>query len=182
MAGRRRGGTIRDMVLSLGICLLIVGGAVAVKEQRPAATVTVVDYTDVVPRAQQAASYPVLRPVGLPSGWRATSARVSTPAAAGDPVRFVIGFLTPTDQYASVVQDDHARDDVLRAELELTGDPARRRTGPVVVGGVSWEGYRSGHRSELALVRSSGPATVVVTGSAPLAELRVLAAALAAAG
>lgn len=178
MAGRRRGGTIRDLVLSLGICLLIVGGAVLVKEQRPAVSVTVVDYEAVAPRVQRAAAYPVLRPVGLPAGWRATSARASTPAAPGDPVRFFIGLLTPAGEFAGVVQDDRPRDEVLRDALELTDDPSARRTGTVAVGGTQWETYRSGHRSEVALVRASGSATVVVTGSAGAAELRELAGSL----
>lgn len=171
---RRGRETVRDMGLSLGLCLVFVVGAVVLQEERPDDPVREVDYVPDVALADRVAAYDALGPTGLPRGWRATASRVGAPDRAGGPVRLEIGFVTPEEEYAAVVEHDAPRAAVLAEEL----GSGLTRLDAVDVAGTSWDQLR-GPDDELALVRlTDDGATVVVHGTAGLGELRTLAAAL----
>jgi len=167
--------TVRDMVLSmavvgLGVLFLLV---VAWRPNKPDAEVRVVDWTTTAVAASAAAEYPLVVPTGLSSQWRSTSARFERlPQSSGRPA-WQVGFVTPGEQYAGLIQSD--------------GDPAAlvagtvqggRPEGEVQVGGVAWQAYSAGENGYRTLVRTLPRSTVIVTGSAEQAELVQLAASL----
>jgi len=108
-------------------------------------------------------------PTDLPEQWRSTSSTLEA-----DSLR--VGWVTPEGEYAEYAVSTSPAEEFLPA---TTGAKARR-TGSVEVAGQSWEQYREADGSR-SLVRSYGPALVVVGTSratADLAELEVLAGSL----
>lgn len=187
MARRRRGyEQVRDMGLSLGLVIVFVfvtvaflGGSLGILRAEPVAReVRPVDYREALGTAVRTADYEVLAPAGVPAGWVCQSARTS-PAEPEGPasVLLQIGFLTPGKRYASVVQTDAEPGDVL--ESQRLGDEVE---GTVDVAGQEWEQRRRVDRDEVALLRTEGARTVVVTGDAGVDDLRMLAAGLRPAG
>lgn len=175
---RRGGGTAADMLRSL----LVVGGFTLVvlllaptrqlilPRGSDAQPVKVVSYAQEAAAARRLAGAAALLPAGLPAGWRATSVRF---APRGPAYQLHIGFVTPRQAYAALEEATSGGaafvvDQLGRAPAVLA---------PVEVGGVVWQQRRRAS-GELALIRTAGPTTVVVTGSAGLAELSRLAASL----
>lgn len=118
--------------------------------------------------AQRAHGVPVPAPAALPAGWQATVSDYYV----GRPLR--VGWVTPAGHYTEYAATaGHPGTFV----ADLTGHATA--VGPVQLGGVRWEQYRSG--SALSLVRQL-PGGIVVLGTlrdtAGLGELGVLAAAL----
>jgi hypothetical protein len=110
-------------------------------------------------------------PAALPQTWRATSSTLQR-----EPDALRIGYVTPDGEYAEFAASTAERAEYL---AEITGEEAAQLDA-VQVDGVAWEQYRDADGS-LSLVRSYGPAVVVVgslRSSADLAELRALAASL----
>lgn len=120
--------------------------------------------------AQQQAGFTVLSPTGLNQQWQATSTDFTAPVGAAR-ASFRVGYVTPTGQYAEFLESNDAPDAVTGLYSPLTSDL------PVTVNGASWTGYRTSRGREL-ISRTIGSVTVVVTGSAPQAELAQLAGAL----
>ena len=169
---RRRGReTAADMVRSLLVVLVLVLIVVALNIQpEPENEVRRFDYSVALEQARASAPYDVLAPVGLPSDWRATSARTRS---NGDLITWHIGFVTPEDNYAAVEQSDGDPENVL-AELVGGGDAAGR----VRIDGAMWRRIEGGEHADRALVLDAEPVTTVVLGGASWRELRTLAAAL----
>jgi Protein of unknown function (DUF4245) len=164
-----------DMLRSLAV----VAGVVAVtlvfvpgllhpgKSQRfPASS-----YTDDVAGFRQLSGRPALSPSGLPSGWTANAASLT--GAAGT-AHLHIGWATPGAHYAgleeSVAPASRFVPTVLGAGLDDV-------SGHVDLGGVTWRTLTSA-RGEYSLFATRHGVTAVVTGSAPDAQLRTLAALL----
>jgi len=108
-------------------------------------------------------------PAGLPESWRSTSSTL-----AADTLR--IGWVTPDGAYAEYAASTLPAEQFLP---DVTGAKAER-VEPVQVAGQTWEQYREADGSR-SLVRSYGPALVVVgtkRATAELAELEVLAGSL----
>lgn len=174
------------MTLSLGLVIVFVfvtvaflGGSLGILREEPLARdVRPVDFRDEVDVAVATADYTVLAPTGAPADWVPQSARTA-PAGEGSEgsVLLQVGFLTPQQRYATVVQSDAPAADVVAAQR--LGDAPEAT---VDVAGRTWQQHRRVDRDELALVRTEGERTVVVTGDAPLADLRRLAEGLEPAG
>jgi hypothetical protein len=165
----RREAGVRDMLLSLVVIFAFIAlGWPAFVHQRQA-TVRVVDVQQPLAAARSQAGFPLVSPDGLAAGWRATSAYPVTGNAPG----FHIGFLSPTGHFASVEQTNAATPAALHAFLGDASVPRDTAT----IAGAPWE-LRDVGKDQHALVRSSGIATVVVTGNAPWGELQALAASL----
>jgi hypothetical protein len=171
---RRAGQTVRDMTLSLTVIVVIVGIVVAFQE-RGGQRVRVIDPAPTYAGARNAAAYPVRVP-RPPSGWRPTSAR--NDLSEGGRLTLRVGFLTPTGQYAGLVESDVARDALLGRELS----PGVRPTGSLTVSGVPWQWLPARKRGDRAIARTAAGVTYLVFGSAGPEELRVLAASLRPAG
>lgn len=164
---------VLDMVRSLGLVMIFValvffiGRPSGSNEQR----VRIADYGDAVRSARTVAAYQVIAPEGLPAGWRATSARV-IPAGARGSAGLHIGFVTPTERYAALEESDGPSEDVI---LRVLGRPAELNG--VSIGGQTWRQFRA-EDGGVSLVRTYGPATVIVTGTARLDEASTLAGSL----
>jgi hypothetical protein len=110
-------------------------------------------------------------PRGLPAHWRATSSAVKLSGSNG-PVRVEVGYLSPKNQYAQLVESTSPLAQVVRKTVS-----GRTGQGSVTVDGTDWARYRTG-RGEIALAASLGKVSVVVTGSTKLDELRTLVGSL----
>lgn len=179
MSGRKRGTeTATDMVrslvvvagFSLGILLLGASRQLLFPTGDNAKTIRVVDYANQVAAARRLAPTDVVAPVGLPARWQATSVRFNPHGAALD---LHVGFVTPAKKYAEMDETTGEADPFLAKQL----DKGSTVVGPVSVDGARWEQRRT-RKGETALVRAHGRATVLVTGTASMAELSRLAGAL----
>lgn len=180
---KKRGSeTVRDMVLSLGLLLLVtvvLFVAVAWPRHHPD-PVRTVDYSGELQVFSHESPYQVLAPEGLPSYWKATSFTVGTPGT-GTPAQasLHIGFVVDQSPrtYAAVEQSNEPRISMLK---RLSVPPV---TGSTVIGGQSWQ-VRTDGAGHTSLSRvSGGGAFVVVTdgsgsGGATRAQLTLLAASL----
>jgi uncharacterized protein DUF4245 len=110
-------------------------------------------------------------PKGLPAQWRATSSSVKQSGSNG-PVQVKVGYLTPDNQFAQLVESTSPLAQVVRKTI--SGASAQ---GIVIVNGTRWDRYRTG-RGEIALAASLSKVAVVITGSAKLDELSSLAVSL----
>lgn len=178
MAGGRRGfESVGDMVRSLGLVLAVVAVLLVITIRSPGQEVRVVDYAQTLRLAGAGAPFPLLDAVGLPEGWRATSAYYDPPQRTGLPgvVRWHVGWLTPSGEYAALEQGNGTAADLLEEQLGES-DP----TGASTVGTQTWQRHE-GSSGRRALLRSSGGVVTVVHGTAGWPDLELLAASLSAA-
>jgi hypothetical protein len=157
-------------LLPLVVIVLLVAGWNAFRQDSSVDPVRTVDPSSTVRQAAAQASYTVLVPSGLSSGYRPTSARTDAGSVRhGDPVTLQIGYLTPSQQYAGFAESDDPRADALTSVLD-----GAQEHGTVDLGGTVWTRSTTG-RGETALSLRSGSLTVVITGSASDTELRTVA-------
>lgn len=177
--GKRRGSeTASDMVRSMlvvgavTLAVLVVGASrqMLFPSGDNAARVRVVDYSNEVAAARRLAPGEMLTPTGLPPRWRATSARLNPHGSAVD---LHLGFVTPAEKYAELEESTGDAAPFIVASL----DKGSQVQGETRIGGARWEQRRTA-KGELALLRTSGRATIIVTGNAPAEELRALASSL----
>ncbi|MDP9395176.1 MAG: DUF4245 domain-containing protein [Actinomycetota bacterium] len=171
-AGTRRGrGSVADMLRSL---LVVIGAVVVVLAITPRPNGEAVRVVDITPRLAEAragAPYDVVAPTGLAARWRATSARVDRrPDGA---LRWHVGFVTPSDRYAGVVQSNEPAQPFV-AEQSNSG----LAQGETRVAGEPWQRLYHEAKDQRSLWRRVGDSSVVVTGTAPWPELEELAASL----
>lgn len=122
--------------------------------------------------AQNAAGVAGFSPVApAVDGFRANYARWESGAASGVPT-WQVGYLTPKEAFIGLVQTRQSNPTWL---LQQTN--SARVTGTRSAGGVDWE-LRDTGSGEKSMVLVRGGTTVVLTGSAQLAEFSVLAAAV----
>ena len=179
MAKSRLRTTVRDMVLSLAAIGVPIALVFAIEPSKPGDPVHVIDtasFQGTLGAARQEEPFTVLAPVGLPSTWRLTSADYQLPGdTAAD---WHVGYLTPSGGYVSLEQTTQSVAGFL-ADQHADAAPARA----VQISGTTpatWQRYTGTTPSALrtVLVRTDGKANVLVTGSAPLAEVEQFAAAL----
>jgi hypothetical protein len=167
-APSRRGGTTRDVLLSLAVLLIPI--ALIVGLTRACTSVAVVDPAGAVGQARAGGLFPVAVPHGLDPGWRPVRAAYTATDGIGT---LRVGYLTPDDGAVQVLQTNEDPQAALPREF---GDDVQP-TGQVDIGGVAWRGYQvRGH--ERALVVTTGPRTTIVQGQASDAELQTLAGSL----
>ena len=175
VASKRGKQTVRDMVLSMAVIMLIVVGIYALFLPRGTKeSVTPVDYSVELGQARRAAPYPVAAPSGLSGQWKATS--VSYDDADPKNTKWHLGFIDPENQYAAIEQSNAYAATFISATTQ-----ASRRSGSQVVDGRTWERYDGGRYRALVLEENggkSGTVTTMVTGTAPYDQLGRLAAAL----
>jgi len=156
--------TVRDMTISM----LVVAGAVVVLvapwNRSTPDPVTVVDPSSMISGARDAEPWPVLAPVGLPSTWRCTSARITVAGDGQDVVH--LGYLTPTTTYVGLEQSA-TKELGFVAEMTVGG----RQTGSAVIDGVTWQTYESPDGKHRSYMRQADGATYVVEGRSSWADL-----------
>ncbi|MFD9339670.1 DUF4245 domain-containing protein [Streptomyces sp. NPDC060028] len=169
MAGMKGKQTVWDMVRSLVMIGLVVGGIyLFIPHDEKADPTRVVDYRVETITARRAAPYPVAAPVGLPEQWRATSVDYSRKNANG----WHLGFLDPQKQYVAVEQSTDVSDKYLGRVTRQAQATGRTQQ----VGDVAWERWE-GEKYD-ALVRREQGYVTVVTGTASYEQLGTMAAAL----
>jgi hypothetical protein len=162
--------SVRDMVLSLaavlaaGIVIYLFIPHSGGNGVRPVA------YSDSVVSARRAAPYPLLAPVGLPSGWNATAVSFdgSNPQAA----EWTLGFIDPAGQYVAIKQSNESPAALIH-EATLDGQKLGATT---QVGGTTWTRYQGSRYQALVLEGAKG--TTVVFGTESFAKLGDFAATL----
>lgn len=169
---RRRSGGVADMVLSLAVLLAIIAVVLLVQQRGGGRAITVIDPSSAYAGARNVAAYPVRTPQGLPAQWRPTSARSDRPETGRLTLR--VGFVTPEGEYAQLVESDLPAGQLLAAELSAGVRPS----GSTLVGGQAWQQFPAPRQGDRAIARTDGGVTYLVSGSAGLDELRVLAGSL----
>ncbi|MET9467985.1 DUF4245 domain-containing protein [Streptomyces sp. NPDC006544] len=161
--------TVRDMVLSLAVIGLVVGGIyMFIPHDEKADPTRVVDYRVETLTARRAAPYPLAAPVGLPQEWRATSVGFERKSANA----WHLGFLDPQQQYVAVEQStDTTAGYIGKVTKKATATGQSQQVGDQV-----WERW-DGEKYD-ALVRREQGYVTVVTGTGSFEQLGAMAAAL----
>ncbi|MGC0419236.1 DUF4245 domain-containing protein [Embleya sp. AB8] len=161
--------TVRDMVLSLGACGLVVGALFLVAPHSEGDPVRRVAYEPSFRQAARYAPYQLLAPQGLEQRWRATS--VDYQGQDPNATKWHIGFINPNDKYAALEQSNGFTDELVR-DKGKRGELVGNRD----VSGEQWKAYEGPkYRS---LVRVHEGVTTMVTGNATFEDLTVLAVSL----
>lgn len=169
----RRPQTVADMVRSLALVLV---GVFALVLLVPRPSEPIRQPVDVAPVAERAAAagLPAAAP-RLPNGWWPNAARFSR---GPDQVQtWHVGYVTPSDRYAGV---EMAADATPRWTDAVTADGVE--VGTQEIAGSSWTELHAEDGRRRSLLLQDGAVTTVVTGTAGLDELAVLARAVAADG
>jgi len=162
--------TAGDMLRSLVVVLAVVAVILILNARDESPTVRSTGYTGALRVARDAASYDVLGPVGLSSGWRANSARAPREDVG---VTLHIGFVTPEGEYAGLEQGGGASKRFVDRFVD-----GSRADGDVTIGGRTWQRREGGDPEPRGLVARIGSSTVVVAGTAGWDELEELAGSL----
>jgi hypothetical protein len=167
--------TFTDMGRSLGLMAAVIAVLLLIGPARTlvfpgGAKMQPVDYTHQVTAFKKVAGI-VLAPTGLPAEWRANAASFHS---TGGRARLHVGFATPGSRFAGL---DESNGPAALLVSRVLGPRGAKAIGTTTVAGQTWDLRRS-QRGEQALTTSTGPITVVVTGSATDAQLRTLAGSL----
>ncbi len=151
-------GDILRSVGVLGAILLVLFAVGRFFTVTPDEPVRAVDYQAAAESSRKAATFDLLAPTELPEGWRATSVRFEAGA-------WHLGVITDDDEYVGLEQ---VKAGVARAVERFA--EGSTRDGEAVVAGETWSLF-TGPRDDRTYVRRDGDVTVLVTGSAPRAEI-----------
>ncbi len=165
----RRGGTIRDLAISIGVLVVPLVAVVALCQPGDSGP-TKIDPSRAYAGARAEAGFPVREPAGL-EGWAATNATFRETAAGTATLR--VSYLTPAGRYAQLVQSSVPADELIPAELG-GGSPR----GAATIQGAAWQHYSARQPDDRAYVLLEPTVTVIVVGDATDGELRTLVTAL----
>lgn len=164
--------TVRDLLLSMAVVGAFVAFLFLIVLRPTPDPVRVVDVTSAVAVAKISDAFPVSVPVGLPSGWRATSARF-TPGPTPDTGNWFNGYVNPEGQFVAVAQQDYSIPDFIKDQTQ-----GGTEDGTVVIAGQEWVRYVNSAKGERALVRTTPELTTVVVGTVSYEELAAFAGTL----
>jgi len=126
--------------------------------------------------------FPVVVPAGLPAGWQPNSFSYTDPSSTvgagvdtGGPAAVRGGWLTAEGRFVTLIESSGPVTQVLATELGTVGST----TGTEKVGDTQWQ-LTTGRRGEAAWFRTVDGVTYLITGSAPAADFRAVARAVAA--
>jgi hypothetical protein len=160
------------MVRSLAAIGVVVAVVVLLMPQRDGPDPRPVDVEELATASADEADFDLVV-ADLPSGWRATSARLRADGPDGT-LTWHVGYLTPSEGYAGL---EVARD-VTSGWVEdqtSAGEPDDDAGPTIDVAGRPWQLLRSDEPRRASLVREADGVTTVVTGSAQIEELLLLA-------
>jgi hypothetical protein len=126
-----------------------------------------VDPTEAYGSVQRAGQFELLKPQDLPAGWRIASITYTDGVLR-------IGLTAPDDGALQIVEGAKPPAELISANV----GPGARADGEVTVAGGIWQRYTQGRPGESALVRTTGPRTVIVVGHAKNGQLETAAASL----
>ncbi|MGW5864511.1 DUF4245 domain-containing protein [Streptomyces sp. NPDC055239] len=169
MAGRQGKQTVRNMLWSMTVIVLVAGVIyIFIPHDDSKSPAKRVDYRVELLSARRAAAYPVAAPEGLAKAWTPTSVRFD--GSKGD--SWHLGFLDPSGEYVVVKQ---STEKPVKFIEEATQRAVRTKT-TEEIGGETWRRYKG--ETYDALVREDKGATTVVAGTAPFGQLAEMAQAL----
>lgn len=159
-------------VMALLACFALVGLIVLITPRDERELLPTADFRGHALALRESAPYTSYAPQGLPTGWRATSSRL-TGTAGGGPVAWHLGFVTPNDEYAALEESNENP-----AEFIARMTNQKLTAGVQQVAGAPWQRHYRPDKKQRSLVRSLPGVTLVVTGTASYDELAVLVGAL----
>jgi Protein of unknown function (DUF4245) len=173
---KRAAATLLDMVRSLGVLVIVVAVTLIFvpellhpnKSERFQAA----DYSDYVAGFQQVTGLSALVPTGLAKPWYANAGSLKY---SGKTAHLHIGWVTPNKEYAALEESNGPASSFVTAVI---GAPGLKVTGTQLINGSVWSRSVSA-QGEGSLTRTTNGITVVITGSASLAQQEQLAASLA---
>lgn len=170
-AAKRANASVIGMVMALLVSVLAIVPVVLLNASQKTDTFRPdVDVAAVAANAQPVAGFSPVVPQ-LPAGYSPNYARWVSGTSDGVS-HWDIGYLTPAQQFVSIVQTASANPTWLADQVKK--DPT---TGTRTVGGVEWRLYdRPG--TEKSLVATIGGTTVIVSGSAGFDEFDAVAGAV----
>lgn len=151
--------SVPGLIGAMLVSLLVIGAFVAfraVNRDNRAIEHEPVDWLGSV-RYIQSTGMTVAYPARQPEGWIATTAEYDP----GDRALWDIGFLTPSDEFVGLHQEDTSIEDLVE---EYVDDQAVPGT-DVLIDGVTWQSF-SDDGGDYALARPLGEHTLLVYGSA----------------
>ncbi|GAA1456291.1 DUF4245 domain-containing protein [Nocardiopsis exhalans] len=164
----RANATFKNYAISLGILVGILLVMSFVVSSRSGEHIPSVEFRPDIEVLRDAADYPVTAPSeDLPEGWVPTSSTLDTTG----PVEWSLGFATPQDSHARLIQSDGDPDTVVSSNTK-DAEPV----GTVMVGDQEWEHLESEDWG--ALVLREEDRTLIIAGSTSVDEFAVLAESL----
>ncbi|MER7009238.1 DUF4245 domain-containing protein [Dactylosporangium sp. NPDC000555] len=157
----------RDMALSMLVLIVPVFLLVGLYRFLGNETPPMVDTTEVYGSVQRAGQFELLKPEGLPSGWRVVSATHTDGVLR-------LGMTAPDDGALQLVETAKPAAEVVPA---IVGRDARD-DGEVTIAGRQWQRLSQGRPGERAIVQTGGGRTVIVVGQAKQSQLEQLAESL----
>lgn len=126
-----------------------------------------VDTTEAYGSVQRAGQFQLLRPEGLPGGWRIASATYTDGILR-------VGVTAPDNGALQLVESANPASVLLPA---IVGKDAHD-DGEAPIAGGQWHRYSQGHPGERAILQTTGDRTVIIVGQATDAQLQRLAESL----
>ncbi len=156
-------------------CLLAAAAVVVAIPAPHAAEPVAVSYRGDLAKLARLAPYPAVAPAGLPASWQPVSSSLAVGGANGaGTVTWHLGYMTPDGLLASLEETNESAGAFVR---RMTNDGTA--AGPARLDGRTWRLSATPARGQRSMyVTSPAGFTLVVTGNAPWAELRQLAASL----
>jgi hypothetical protein len=159
--------TAWDMVLSMGAVIATVGVIMLIAWRPQQEVKQEVDYESAVASAVIAQTWPISIPETLPTGYRATSARLEPESygESGD-IRWILGFQTAANEYVSIWQSDGPVKSVVAAATNSATCDATE-----TIGGEVWQKCETDKPLTRAFVKTDGDVTSIVSGTSSWDEL-----------
>ncbi|WP_165570456.1 DUF4245 domain-containing protein [Aeromicrobium sp. IC_218] len=166
-------GDILRSVLVLGLVLVVIYGiGQLIYGRDPESPAPKVDYATAAQTSQRAADFGVLVPAELPDGWQSNSARFEPGERGG----WHLGVLTADDEYIGLEQFKRSEAQLVREFADGAED-----AGTVDIDGRTWRVLK-GAENPVVLVTTIDDTAVLVTATAPRAQVEDYVATLRPAG
>jgi Protein of unknown function (DUF4245) len=170
---------LRGGLSALGCLVAAAVVVVAIPAPHAAEPVTI-SYRADLAALTRLAPYPAVTPAGLPASWQPVSSGLTVGGADGaGTVTWQLGYMTPDGALASLAESNAYAGAFVRRMTNNGRVLSSPQPAPARLDGQAWNLSATPARGQRSMYLTS-PAgfTVVVTGNASWAELRVLAASL----
>ncbi|MFV0463893.1 MAG: DUF4245 domain-containing protein [Nostocoides sp.] len=162
-------GTVPNMLRSVVVVAAMVAALVLMVPRVTSVNQPPVDVTTSARAVVDSTGWPIVEPVDLPQGWKATSVRYVR--STGGLMTWHVGYVTPAGTYAAVEQTKDATTDWVRTQTNRAP-----KTGSIQIDGVSWDMHVRDQKVQNSLVSRGGAGglTTIVTGTASFVDLQIL--------
>lgn len=173
---RRQRQNFRNLIASLAVCVGAVIVVIALVPRGDGVTQPAIDVRAVAAQYGDTAGQPLVAPK-VPSGWRSNAAELR---GSGDSASWYVGYVIGGADYAGITEG--LPGDAALLDSTLKG---ARSTGTTTIGGLPWRVYdqrdlgADAGNVAYGLATRIGSVEIAVYGTAPAAQVRGLAAAVA---